>query len=575
MLLSTTTNRHGADLACGGERLHAESRGPAALPASTGVRVDRLERLLSECTAVPREEREIVVRRFREGADIGYSGLVGGRVTPNNRSATMRVDGVTAAVDREVRSGATRGPFAVPPYSDLVVNALSARDKPNGDVRLILDLSQPVGSAVNEGIDPEQFRVVYTSIDEAIRLIHRVGGTEAQIFKADIKNAFKLIPVRPDQWRLLGFRWLGAYYFQVCLPFGCRSSPRLFNDFADCLEKLFQAGSDDVFIRHYLDDFYGISPAHSKEADRTYGRIKTICRDVGVPLAEEKCVPPTTRVELLGVVLGTGSMTVALPERKLSDLREILGSLAGRRKCTQRELLSIVGKLVHASKCVPPGRAFTRRLLDAAYSVTGLQRRIRINAAVRADIRWWDTFLPLWNGSFPMVTPPSDESAGIVLHTDSSRWGMGACDGRDWWTMEWPSHIQQDAAPSMTWLELIPVMVACLIWGEGWGGQRVRVYTDNMGVVGVWGRGWSGNQRIMELVRQLLFWTAHKQFILDILHVDTKQNGAADSLSRNDMTRFRQLRPHAARQSARLPGSLTSYLADPIGGSHLLTGFRL
>ena len=184
MPLSTTTNRHGADLAYGDERLHTESRGPAALPASTGVRVDRLERLLGECPAVPREEREIVVRRFREGADIGYSGPAGGRVTANNRSATMRVDGVTAAVDREVRAGATRGPFAVPPYSDLVINALSARDKPNGDVRLILDLSQPVGSAVNEGIDPEQFRVVYTSIDEAIRLLHRVGGTEAQIFKA-------------------------------------------------------------------------------------------------------------------------------------------------------------------------------------------------------------------------------------------------------------------------------------------------------------------------------------------------------------------------------------------------------
>ena len=97
---------------------------------------------------------------------------------------------------------------------NLVVNAISALDKLKGDMQLTLDLSQPVGTAVNEGIDPEQFRVVYTSTDEPIRLVHMVGGTEAQIFKTDIKNAFKLIPVRPARWRLLGFRWQGRTTFK-------------------------------------------------------------------------------------------------------------------------------------------------------------------------------------------------------------------------------------------------------------------------------------------------------------------------------------------------------------------------
>ena len=207
-----------------------------------------------------------MIERFRQGADIGYSGPVVGRFTPNNRSATLRVTGVTAASGREAHAGLTRGPFVVPPLSGFKVNALSARDKPNGDVRLILDLSQPVGSAVNEGIDPELFRVVYTSIDEAIRLIFAVGRKGAQLFKADIQNAFKLIAVRPEQWRLLGFCWHGAFYYQVCLPFGCRSSPRLFNDFADCLEKLFQSGAGDVFVRHYLDDFFGIGSKFDPEA---------------------------------------------------------------------------------------------------------------------------------------------------------------------------------------------------------------------------------------------------------------------------------------------------------------------
>ena len=61
-----------------------------------------------------------------------------------------------------------------------------------------MDFSQPMGGAVNDGIDSEQFRVTYTSVDEAIRSIYAVGGQGALLFKADVKNAFKLIPVRPE-----------------------------------------------------------------------------------------------------------------------------------------------------------------------------------------------------------------------------------------------------------------------------------------------------------------------------------------------------------------------------------------
>ena len=395
------------------------------------------------------------------------------------------------------------------------------------------------------------------------------------MFKADIKDAFKLVPVRPEQWRLLGFCWQGSFYYQVSLAFGSRSSPRIFNDLADCLECLFQAEARDTFVRHYLDDFFGIGYRDGRGALETYDRLRAICREIGVPLVEKKCCAPARRMELLGVVLDTQTMTIALPENKMTALHQAVKDVAGKRKCTQRELLSVVGRLVHASKCVPPGRAFTRRLLDAAHSVSGLGHRVRITAEVRADLRWWETFLPLWNGAFPLVPPSGDQSPHVVLHTDSSRWGMGAWCDCQWWMMEWPEQIQQDEAPSMTWLELVPVMTACVVWGKQWAGRRVRIYSDNMGVVGVWGRGWSGDERIMALVRQLLFLTARRQFILDVKYVRTKENGAADALSRNDVVRFRGLRPNAALRPTEVPGCLPAYLGDPARRAHLVTGCRL
>ena len=29
--------------------------------------------------------------------------------------------------------------------------------------------------------------------------------------------------------------------------------------------------------------------------------------------------------------------------------------------------------------------------------------------------------------------------------------------------------------PSMTWLELVPIMVACLVWGRRWAGRQVCI----------------------------------------------------------------------------------------------------
>ena len=216
--------------------------------------VSRLDSLLSACPTVTAELRRTVLRRFTDGADIGFRGPHAGRYADNNRSALLRPAGVSAAIAAEVAAGTTRGPYSEPPLPNFVVNQLSARDKPDGSVRLILDLSQPPGQSVNDGIDADMYRLSYTSLTEAFRLIFAAGGTGALLAKVDIKSAFKLIPVRPDQWRLLGFQWAGQYFFQAALSFGSRSSPKIFN-FADCLEALFQQRAGHVAVRKYLDDF--------------------------------------------------------------------------------------------------------------------------------------------------------------------------------------------------------------------------------------------------------------------------------------------------------------------------------
>ena len=48
--------------------------------------------------------------------------------------------------------------------------------------------------------------------------------------KVDLKSAFRMVPVHPTDWHLLGLR--DNYYIDTCLPFGLQSAPFLFNEIA-------------------------------------------------------------------------------------------------------------------------------------------------------------------------------------------------------------------------------------------------------------------------------------------------------------------------------------------------------
>ena len=113
----------------------------------------------------------------------------------------------------------------------------------------------------------------------------------------------------------------------------------------------------------------------------------------------------------------------------------------------------------------------------------------------------------------------------------------------------------------MTYLELVTLLVACLVWGDHWRGQRVQVMCDNMGVVGCVSRGWSGDARTMALLRHLLFAAARRDCTLEARFVPTKENGAADAVSRGELGRFRRSCPAAAVEPDPVPAGLTAYLS--------------
>ena len=92
----------------------------------------------------------------------------------------------------------------------------------------IYHLSAPHGNSINNYINPDDYTLSYCSVDDAYAILNLLG-TGALMSKIDLKNAFRLIPIHPNDWNLLGICWRNKFYIDTCLPFGLCSVPFIFN----------------------------------------------------------------------------------------------------------------------------------------------------------------------------------------------------------------------------------------------------------------------------------------------------------------------------------------------------------
>ena len=157
---------------------------------------------------------------FRYGFDIGFRGSFDDpNARPRNlRSALNNADLVSEAIFKELSRGHTSGPFPFAPFTHTHCSPIGSAPKPDGSVRLILDLSSPRGQSVNDGISKEEYTCKYAKFDDALSIVLFLGPG-AYLAKADIKHAFRICPVMPEQWPLLCFQWIGLFFYRHSFAF--------------------------------------------------------------------------------------------------------------------------------------------------------------------------------------------------------------------------------------------------------------------------------------------------------------------------------------------------------------------
>lgn len=93
----------------------------------------------------------------------------------------------------------------------------------------------PHETSVKDTIDPALCSVRYASFDAAVGMIRDLGPA-ALLAKCDIKSAFRVLPVFPGDFDLLGFAFEKKKYFDNFLPMGCSISCAAFECFSTFLQ---------------------------------------------------------------------------------------------------------------------------------------------------------------------------------------------------------------------------------------------------------------------------------------------------------------------------------------------------
>jgi len=225
------------------------------------------------------------------------------------------------------------------------------------------------------------------------------------------------------------------------------------------------------------------------------------------------------------------------------------------RSCKRRDLESLVGSLNHACRAVRPGRAFKRRLQDVMTTVKRDGRRVRLNAVARADIEWWYHFGLEWNGTSG-GRGGGRAAGGVGLRRLGQ---LGGMEGK-WFQICWC-----DVAGTSEWgimpKELLPIVVAAVVWGKLWEGLVIRARCDNMSVVAAVGAGACKEMRSIHLLRCLAWVEAKLSLTIRAEHIKGSENVVADALSRDNVVRSQSIMQAAEEEPVEVPRELLDLLS--------------
>ena len=422
-----------------------------------------------------------------------------------------------------------------------------------GDYRLIFHLSYPrgKGTSVNANTPEEYCSVRYPDFSKAIEICLK-EGRNCKISKSDMKSAFRNLCIRRKDFWLLIMKAQspldGRYYYFIdkCLALGMSISCSHFQRFSNSIAHIMRVktGNENV---NFLDDFLFVA-LWKYLCDAQINKFIELCNFISFPVNIEKTFWGTTRLVFLGFLIDMALQMVFIPVEKIQKVNQMLDHLfeEKKKKTSLKKLQSLAGFLNFLSRCVKPGRAFTRKFY---VKVTELEGRLKphhniaITSELRKDMQMWKEFL-----SHPTVycrpfTDFTDEVTAYQVNffTDASGGiGFGALCYSHWMSQKWDKELVIAKQLDIECLELYALVAAAEAWLHNFRNKRIVVFCNNQNVCRAVNHTTTSCMKCMVLVRKLIFKAITENVDIFAQYIKSKDNKYADMLSRDKIVTFKR-----------------------------------
>ncbi len=395
-------------------------------------------------------------------------------------------------------------------------STLFTRTKRDGSGRVIFNLSK-----LNEHVETIHFKM--ETIKDALLLM----TPYYYMASIDFKHAYYSVPVEKDHRKYLRFMWNGHCYQFTVFPQGLSSVPRAFTKLMKVpFSKLRRLG---FTIIGYIDDTLFIEKQPAL-LNRAVSEAIALFSDLGLTISYTKSVlQPSQKIEYLGLILNSETMTVSLADRKKLKIRDMAIGLLRKQRTSIQHFSEFIGNLVAAALGVYRAPLFFQGLERAQNNALRVHRgdytaHMTLTPGNRVDIQWWADNIV--GSSAPILYP----EPACVVTSDASNTGWGAwCDkvstGGHWSSDEKREHIN--------WLELKGAFLALQTFCANKSNCHIKVMLDNTTAIACIMKYGSSSRDLMSLTRQLFQWAIEKNLHITAAHIPGLANCKADAESRS------------------------------------------
>ena len=165
------------------------------------------------------------------------------------------------------------------------------------------------------------------------------------------------------------------------------------------------------------------------------------------------------------------------------------------------------------------------------------------------DLLMWKLFLEQFNGNSYINDIGWISNFDLELYTDSAGGlgkGCAAYLNGKWTFLEWPTDWNSsEIFKDITYLEIIPIALAIFLWFDQFYKKNILFHIDNLAVVNILNKKSSKSERVMSILRLIVYCSLIGNFQFKAVHILSKDNAIADALSRANFQKFRRLAPLA------------------------------